>query len=104
MLVVSFATVMIFGLVPVLQAMRIDVSGALKDQEGSRARVWWRSSLVTVQVALSVVTFVCAGLFLRSLSAAGGVNPGFNQHNGVMVSMDLFPAGYTGDTGRQFYA
>ena len=103
-LLVSLATAAIFGVAPALQATRKDVTDALKDHAAGRGRVWWRSALVTVQVALSVVTLVCAGLFLRSLTAAGGVNPGFNAADGVMVSMDVFPAGYNGETGRQFYA
>lgn len=103
-LVISLLTAMIFGVAPALQATRKDVAGSLKDQEAGRGRLWWRSALVSVQVGLSVITLVCAGLFLRSLNAARDVNPGFSARNGVMVSMDIFPAGYTGDTGRQFYA
>ncbi len=103
-LVLSLVTAVIFGLAPALQATRADVNNALKDQEAGRGRVWWRGALVTVQVGLSVVTLVCAGLFLRSLNAAGDVKPGFNPQNGVMVSLDVFPAGYTAETGRQFYA
>ena len=100
----SLLTALFFGLAPALQATRRDVVGSLKDQRAGLGRVWWRSALVTAQVALSVVTLVCAGLFLRSLGAARDVDPGFNTRDAVMISMDVFPAGYTPETGRQFYA
>ena len=53
---VSVLAAILFGLVPALQASRIDLAGAMKSDSGSvaggRGRTWIRSSLVVVQVAL----------------------------------------------------
>jgi len=59
------------GLVPALQTRNLDLAGALKADSagvvGGGRRAWVRSGLVLVQVALSFVLLVGAGLLLQSL-------------------------------------
>lgn len=80
---------LLFGLVPALQASRGDSIVALKDRTGAptgSAR-WYglRGILVMVQVALSMIALVGAGLFVHSLSNAEQIDPGFEvQHEMVM--------------------
>jgi len=101
----SLATGLIFGLAPALAASRRDVVSTLKDETsgvvgGGKGRL--RSSLVVAQVSLSLILLVSAGLLLRSLANANSLKTGFVAQGVWLGSMDLFPAGYTPDTGREF--
>ncbi|MDQ6888584.1 MAG: ABC transporter permease [Gemmatimonadota bacterium] len=80
---VAIATGVLFGLAPALQASKSDLVAALKDgtrgagTAGRRSRL--RSSLVVVEVALSLVLLVGASLFVQSFinlqKAGGGFDP-----------------------------
>ena len=80
---------LLFGLVPALQASRSDSVVALKDRTGAPTGSgrWYglRGVLVMIQVALSLIALVGAGLFIHSLRNAQQINPGFEvQHEAVM--------------------
>jgi predicted permease len=93
----SFATALLFGMVPALQASKQDVQTALK-QEGGRPRRgasgWLRDALIGVQVAVCMVLLVSAGLLLRALHATQTVEPGFDYRNVTVVAYDLRGARY----------
>ena len=97
-----------FGLVPALRASRPDVNATLKDAaaaaSGGVARARMRSALVVAQVALSLLLLVCAALFLRGLTHAGRVDPGFDLRSGVIAALDLLPNGYDAPRGTAFHA
>ena len=82
-LVVTFATGVLFGIAPALRATGGDVGAALK--QSGRSVVGSRSilgkALLVVQVAISVVLLVGAGLFLRTLHNLRTVDVGFNPQN-----------------------
>ena len=65
----SLVTAVMFGLVPALQATKVDLAGVLKDSASSSQRrtVKWRSALIVVQVAVSLVLLTGAGLMWRAL-------------------------------------
>lgn len=94
------ATTLVFGLLPALQATRVDVVSALRD--GTRHQTSRRSilsrSLVAVQVALSVVVLVAAGLFLRTLEAVEKIPLGFNPQKVVLFTVNAVRE--TGDRDR----
>lgn len=96
-----FAT-LLFGLAPALLTSHIDLANALRSQAGAvvgaRGRSWVRSSLVIVQMSVSFVLLVGAGLLIQSLQAVRTANPGFSTDGVVTTSIDLFTAGY--DTAR----
>ncbi len=75
-LIAAFAT----GIAPVLFGGRDDITGVLKS--GARAGTYQQSSaravLLVLQVALSVVLLVGAGLFIRSLSNVRGLRLGYD--------------------------
>jgi predicted permease len=100
----SLVTSLLFGLVPALQATKSDVVTSLKDEAGiggyRRSRL--RSGLVIVQIALSLVLLIAAGLVLRSLQSLQTMNPGFNTENGLLMSFDLGLQGYDEPKGKQF--
>jgi len=103
-LVVSLATGVIFSLLPALQSSNPELVPALKDDSSlsgfRRSRL--RNSLVVVQVAVSLVLLVCAGLVVRSLQVAQKTRPGFTPENAVALSFDLGLQGYTEEKGRAF--
>ncbi len=96
---------LVFGTAPALRATRPNLVPALKDDAGqgvtSRSRL--RSALVVGQLALSVVALVAAGLFLRSLGKAEGVDRGLRDPAHVLLAgTDLFAAGYDSVRGEAF--
>lgn len=104
--IVSFATGLVFGLVPAIEATREDVAPILKDQAQSSTgskRVWFRKSLVIAQVALSLLLLVIAGLFIQSLRNLKGLNPGFQATNLIEFDIDPTLNGYSTERTRQFY-
>jgi len=98
----SVLTTMLFGLVPALRASRPDLVPVLKDEVSGVgvSRSLLRSGLVVTQVALSLVSLVCAGLFIRALQRAEMVDVGFTRPDRMLVvTTDLFLAGYSDSTG-----
>jgi predicted permease len=77
----SLVSTAIFGLVPALNASRLDLSDGLKQggskATASRASAQLRSAMVVAEVALSVVLLAAAGLLLRSFQALQHVDLGF---------------------------
>ena len=67
-ILVSIVTGIVFGLVPALQAARVDLNEALK-QGGTRTTSSGRlrSALIVFEVALSVVLLIGAGLLIQTL-------------------------------------
>lgn len=101
----SVLTGIMFGLLPGLRLSKTGVAPALKETSRSQTgRSRLRTVLVVGQVAVSVVLLICAGLFLRSLQSTYHADLGFNSNDTLMVSLDVFPNGYTPDQGRRFYA
>lgn len=91
-LALSVACALLFALIPALQATRPNVAGTLKDQasnvlsSGSSARL--RRVLVTLQVALSLLLVVGAGLFSVSAANLVNANRGFRAERLWMFSVD----------------
>jgi predicted permease len=87
-LAVSLVTGVVAGLLPALRANRWNLADTLKTQASQPIRgprqFWGRrvpgvhDGLVAVQVALSVVLLVVAGLVIRTLVSVGGLDPGFS--------------------------
>jgi len=102
----TLLTGLVFGLAPALQAVRADVIPALKDEAGSTrglSRSRLRSVLVVSQVALSLLLLTGSGLFVRSLRNASLIDPGFDPHNLLAMSVDLGLQGYSEARGKLFY-
>lgn len=84
-LAVSLIAAVAFSVLPALQVVASEFSSALK--EGSRGAGWGRRRvqtrqvLVSVQVALGVVLLISAGLLIRTYSALGNVELGFEPSN-----------------------
>jgi putative ABC transport system permease protein len=102
---VSFITGALFGLAPALQASKVDLIPALKDEAGlgGYRRSRFRNGLVVAQVALSLLLLIAAGLIVRSLQQTQMAGPGFEVENRVTMSVDLGLQGYDEARGREFY-
>ncbi len=104
-LFLSIATGILFSLIPALQSSRPQLVPSLKDESSMagfrRSRL--RNALVVVQVSLSLVLLVSAGLIVRGLQAAQRVRPGFNPQNAVALTFSAVLQGYDETRGRAFY-
>ncbi len=95
---VCLFSTLVFGVVPAIQAGKIDLAAAMKSETGSvvggRGKAWIRSSLVLVQVSLSFILLVGAGLLLKSLHLMQRTDPGFSTTGVLTTSIDMVSAGY----------
>ncbi len=104
--VLALAVTLVAGLVPALQAARMNVGEALK--EGGRSGAGGarshrlRSALVVAEVALAAVVLVGAGLFLKSFALAKTINPGFDPRNVAIAELQLSTAGYSATQSDAF--
>jgi predicted permease len=98
-------TTLLFGLAPALQAVRVDLLPALKNQISERfRRVQMKDLLVGAQVMLSVILLVATVLVVRSLQRALTIDVGFNPRHAVAVMFDTGLAGYDELQRRAFEA
>ena len=88
-LAVTAATGIVFGIAPALRATAINVSAALKETSRSVAgsRSVLSKALLVLQVAVSLVLLIAAGLFLRTLHNLRNVDVGFNTQNLVLFNV-----------------
>jgi predicted permease len=105
-LVISVLTGVIFGILPALRSSGVAPVAAVKEDargtSGGLRKVRLASGLVVAQISLSLLLLICAGLFIRSFLSSQQINPGFNPHNVLIASYDLFTAGYSNSTGAEF--
>jgi len=103
----SLFAALVFGLAPAWGGSRLDLSRTLKDGARSSDHVGLRSrlgrSLVLVQVALSIMLLVGAGLLLRSLAKLRDFYPGFNRQNVLLFSINPNMAGYKDAQASDLY-
>jgi predicted permease len=103
---VCIAATMLFGLVPAVLTTRVDLAGALRAEGGgvvgSHARSWVRSTLVLIQMSLSFVLLVGAGLLIQTFQAVRHASPGFTTDGVLTTSIDLFTAGYDTQRAKNF--
>ncbi|HSK10506.1 MAG TPA: ABC transporter permease [Vicinamibacterales bacterium] len=104
---VAVATGLLFGLAPLLHARSESPAEALKDETGrsasGRSASRLGSALVIVEVALSVVLLVGAGLLVRSLARLAAQDAGFVAERVVAFDLALPQARYGSDEQVQRY-
>jgi macrolide transport system ATP-binding/permease protein len=103
---VCLLAAVLLGMVPAMQTGKIDLAAALKVESagvaGSSGRAWLRSSLVLLQVSLTFVLLVGAGLLMQSLLKIRASSPGFSTHGVLFTAVDLVSAGYDAQSARNF--
>jgi putative ABC transport system permease protein len=103
----ALVATVLFGLLPAWQATRSDTATSLKDRTGAptgSAR-WYglRGILVMLQVALSLIALVGAGLFIHSLRNAQKIDPGFEVKHELVMFVNLGAEHYPQAQAEQFY-
>jgi predicted permease len=85
----SVLTGIVFGLIPALKTLRPDTHETLKEggRGSSGARHRMQSVFIVVEMAMAVVLLIGSGLMIRTLSALGNINPGFDPHNVLTFSI-----------------
>jgi predicted permease len=104
-LVVSFATGVIFGLVPALRSAAVETAAALKEETQSaglrKSRL--RSVLLIGEIATCVVLLAGATLCVRSLMHANSIDPGFDTKHIAVATLDPSTLGYSPEKINAFY-
>jgi macrolide transport system ATP-binding/permease protein len=102
----------LFGIAPALQSTRPSLIPALKDPRAGQARRRPRAgmrflnvtqTLVVLQVAISLLLLVTAGLFVRTLSNLHSLEVGFNRDNVLLFELNAPQAGYGLPEATAFY-
>ncbi|HTC75981.1 MAG TPA: ABC transporter permease [Edaphobacter sp.] len=104
----SIATGILSGLLPAWSMTKGDVNEALKqglgrtDTDSGTGKT--RSALVVIEVALSLVLLIGAGLMLRSLWNLQTIDPGFDEHNVLTLTVMVNKHQFTDPTQQsQFF-
>jgi len=93
----ALLTILIFGLLPALQAAKAEVRESLNEGRsgiGSRRQGRMRRLLVIAEVALALVLLVASGLMVRSFIKLRQVDVGFTEHNVITLRVPLPEAKY----------
>ena len=105
--VAAIATGIVFGVFPALHSTRPDLAATLKNQAGqpggAKAARRFRTTLATVQIAMSMALLVPAGLFAKSLFNVSRVDLGLKADH--MVTFGLAPElnGYNTERTRLLF-
>ena len=105
-LAVAIVTGLLFGIAPAYSASRGDANDALK--EGGRGLSAGgggiRRTLVASEIAIALVLLIGAGLLMRSFARLRAIDPGFDAHN--VLAMTVSVAGrpeYVGEARENLY-
>src|SRR6185436_9544276 len=102
---VSILVGVVFGIAPALQSTRLNQTPALKAASSMRVpgRFALTKLLVVLQIGVSLVLLIGAGLFLRSLNNLKSVDPGFDAQRLVMLSVNPSRSGYQAAASWSFF-
>jgi putative ABC transport system permease protein len=104
---VSIFAGIVLGLAPAIHSIKSDLNLDLKAggptaSSGGRNQV--RSALIVLEIALSLVLLIAAGLVMKSFAHLRQVNPGFGIERALAVRLSLPPAKYSGgESVKLFY-
>ena len=107
---ITLGTGILSGLAPTLRGSRADLTRALRENASSVAgahtgqRIRFGDALVVVQVALSIVVLVGAGLLVRTLLNLQAVKPGFDTQNLLLFGVNPTMAGYKDEQMTRLYS
>jgi predicted permease len=105
-LVVGVSCGLVFGLGPVFEFVRHDVLSGLREEGGAfssgAGATRLRSAFVVLQVALSLVLLIGAGLFVRTLVQAYSVDLGYDVDRMLVADLALGET-YTPESGQVLY-
>ena len=95
LLILSLAIAIVFGAVPLVVLPNSAISSVLQSQgrtsTGDRRTNRLKSALMVIQIGVSMVLLIGAGLLIQSFTNVMRVNPGFDPHNLLNISVSLNP-------------
>ena len=97
-IVLAAVTTLLFGLVPALRTLHVNLVESLREGSqqatlgGRRQRL--RGGLVAAEVALAVILVIGAGLMIRTLSALGRIDLGFDPDRVLTMTVSVPAARY----------
>jgi predicted permease len=99
---VALAVSLLFTAAPAVQLWKPNLVGELKQQGAGSVggRLGFRRAIVGVQVGLSLLLLVCAGLFVQTLRNLRDVNVGFATNHLVTFGVDPALVGYSAKAGK----
>jgi len=106
-LVLAMISAFVFGLIPALQATRVNLSQTLRNSDTStqrRVRLTGRNALVAVQVALSLVVVTLSVYIFQIFRHDVMQAPGFRVTQMAKVSAEPSQAGYTGAREIEYFS
>lgn len=108
---ITLSTGILSGLAPTLRSSRPDLTRALRENAPSvpgtvhtGQRIRLGDALVVLQVALSIVVLVGAGLLVRTLLVVQSVKPGFDTQKLLLFGINPTRAGYTDKQMMSLYS
>lgn len=106
--ILAVGTGLVFGLFPALHSTRSDLitvirAGAGQITGGGRAASRFRTSLVVVQIALSVALLISAGLFLKSLVNVSRTDLGLSVDHVATFAISPMRSGYDSTRAKVLY-
>jgi predicted permease len=101
-LFISLGAGVLFGLAPALKTSHPDLHETLKEggRGASGARYRTQGVFVVIEMALTVVLLVGAGLTIRTLVGLWSANPGFDPHNVLSFNVGFPPSVASGDAAQ----
>jgi predicted permease len=103
----SIATGLLFGMFPALHSTRPDLVTSIRANagqiSGARAAARFRTSLVTVQIALSMALLISAGLFIKSLINVSRVDLGAKLDNVITFGISPELNGYKAERSAALF-
>ena len=101
----AVVTPLVFGLLPALRIIRTSPAAALKEGRAAigSGRFQGRRVMVAVEVALSLVMLVVAGLASQSVANVSGIELGFEPRGVLTFRMDPSPRKYADDGDRRLF-
>lgn len=102
---ISLIAGIICGIAPAFRATRPDLTSALKNEVPMVGRVRFdlRRGLVALQITISLLLLIGAGLFVRSLRNLKSLDPGFVREGVLLVEVKPENNGYKGQRLRDYY-
>jgi predicted permease len=105
--IVTILTGLLFGILPALTTSRFDLQTHLKEggrsHTGSRRGNLSRRTLVAVEVALSVILVIGAGIMLKSLGNIRSVDTGFRTEDVLTMRLSLPTDAFESQQSVAFY-
>jgi predicted permease len=104
---VTIGTGLLFGLFPAWHSTNPNLLTTLKGQAGQpgggKSAKWFRASLATIQIAISMALLVCAGLFTKSLVNVSRVELGIEVDHLATFGVSPELNGYSAERSKQLF-